>query len=151
MQSHLFAGTVTQDHTSPTPTPLRHTSPCGGFLEIAVIIGKLDAFKIVDSFGGTTVRLPALRNLKEGHPLARCIGLEKLTKLVKESGGGRWFYVPHNARGLLHKRDCEIVKLYSPPHNVPAATLARRFNLSDRHIWRILGRTVIEDTAEFFI
>ncbi len=114
-------------------------------LEVVEIIGEAAALKLVERYGGTTPRLPAIRNITPDHPLAQCIGIEALTELVKNTGGGRWLYVARCARGLREARNREIVRLYSPPNNIPVPVLARRFNLSDRQVWTILGSTVEDD------
>lgn len=114
-------------------------------LEVVEIIGEAAGLKLVERFGGTTPRLPALRNVNAEHPLAQCIGLAALTELVKITGGGRWLYVARCARGLREARNREIVTLYSPPNNVSVAELALRYHLSDRQIWNILGSTVVDD------
>ena len=114
-------------------------------LEIVEVIGEAAALKLVERFGGTTPRLPALRNINADHPLAQCIGVKALTLLAVETGGGRWLYIAKCARGLREARNLEIVRLYSPPINTPVDELARRYNLSDRQIWSILGSTVVDD------
>jgi len=124
--------------STPTVTPV-------SLLEIVEIIGDAAALKLVEQFGGTTPRLPALRNISADQQLAQCIGLEALTKLAQETGGGRWLYIPRCAKGLREARNREITRLYSPPHDVPVAELARRYHLSDRQIWNILGSTVVDD------
>lgn len=112
-------------------------------LEIVEVIGEAPALKLVERFGGTSPRLPALRNIDDDNQLAQCIGIEALTELVKVTGGGRWLYVARCARGLREARNREIVQLYSD--GVPVDELARRYHLSDRQIWNILGSTVVDD------
>ena len=112
-------------------------------LEIVEIIGEAAALKLVERFGGTSPRLPAVRNINADHPLAQCIGIVPLTELVKATGGGRWIYIARCARGLREARNREIVQLYSD--GVPVDELARRYHLSDRQIWNILGSTVVDD------
>ena len=112
-------------------------------LEIIEVIGEAAALQLVERFGGTTVRLPVLRNITADHPLARCIGIELLTVMVKAVGGGRWLYIPRCARGLREARNREIVERYSAGEKVD--NLARRYSISDRHIWNILGSTVVDD------
>ncbi len=119
-----------------------NTAPVN-LLEIVEIIGESAALKLVERFGGTTPRLPALRNINAEHPLSQCIGIDALTSLVKQTGGGRWLYVAKCARGLREARNREIVQLYS--QGVPVDELARRYHLSDRWIWNILGSTVMDD------
>lgn len=112
-------------------------------LEIVEVIGEAAALKLVERFGGTTPRLPALRNITAEHPLAQCIGIGALTELAKVTGGGRWLYVAKCARGLREARNREIVLLYSD--GVPVVELAQRYHLCDRQIWNILGSTVVDD------
>lgn len=113
-------------------------------LEIVEVIGEAAALRLVERFGGQRVRIPALSNAREEHPLAQCIGLERLQKLIGLDGG-RWMYIPRCARGLRQQRDREIVTLYSPPYNVSVNDLACRYNLSYRRVEQILGSTVVDD------
>jgi len=117
-------------------------------LEIIEVIGEGAALKLVKEFGGTTVRLPAKCNLTEDNPIARCIGLDTLTALLKVIGGGRWLHIAQCSRGLLAQRNQEIVKRYSAGEKVD--NLVRRFRISDRHIWNILGSTAIDDRQQSF-
>lgn len=119
-----------------------HNTPVS-LLEIVEVIGETDALKIVERFGGTTPRLPALRNITAEHPMAQCIGVDRLTLLVNKIGGGRWLYVAKCARGLRETRNREIVQKYS--NGTPVDELARSYYMSDRHVWRILGSTVMDD------
>lgn len=112
-------------------------------LEIIEVIGEAAALQLVERFGGTTPRLPSLRNVTADHPLAQCLGIEVLTILVKTIGGGRWLYVAKCARGLREARNREIVRRYSDGEKVD--DLARRYRISDRQIWTILGSTVVDD------
>ena len=112
-------------------------------MEVVEVIGEAAALKLVERYGGTTPRLPAIRNITPDHHLAQCIGIEALTELVKITGGGRWLYVARCARGLREARNQEIVRLYSS--GTPVDEIARRFNLSDRQVWNILGSTVVDD------
>jgi hypothetical protein len=127
--------------TSITPSTLTVTPV--NLLEVVEIIGEAAALKLVERFGGTTPRLPAIRNINPDNELAQCIGIEALTELVKATGGGRWMYVAKCARSLRDARNREIVQLYS--ESVPVVELARRYHLSDRQIWNILGSTVVDD------
>ena len=115
-------------------------------LEVIEVIGEADALKLVEQFGGTTVRLPALRNVCADHPIAQCIGTETLEWMVKALGGSRWLYVAKCARGLREQRNREIVERYSAGEKVER--LARRYRISDRQIWTILGSTVVDDRQQ---
>lgn len=122
-----------------------NTAPVS-LLEIVEVIGDAAALKLVDRFGGTTPRLPAIRNITPDHPMAECIGIEALTALVTATGGGRWLYVARCARGMRESRNRQIVEQYSS--GTPVEELARRYHLSDRQIWNILGSTVVDDKQE---
>lgn len=113
-------------------------------LEIIEIIGEGVALKLVQRYAGQRIRIPVLSNATEDHPLAQCIGLVELRKLIGLDGG-RWIYIPRCANGLREQRNREIVTLYSPPHNVPVNELAQRYGLSYRRIEQILSSTVIDD------
>lgn len=116
-------------------------------LEIIEIIGESAALAMVKRYGGQRIRIPALSNATDDHPLAECIGLDTLRKLVGLDGG-RWMYVPKCQRSLLDARDREIVTLYGPPHNISVNELAERYNLSYRRIEQILATTVMDDKQE---
>lgn len=116
-------------------------------LEVIELIGEAAALKLVEDFGGQTIRIPALRNVHADHVLAHCIGLEALTALAN-ADGGRWLYVAKCDQSLRLRRNREIAERYSPPHNVPVAQLAREYGLSDRQIWNILGSTALDDKQE---
>ena len=126
--------------STPTVTPV-------SLLEIVEIIGEAAALALVKQYGGQRIRIPALVNATEDHPLAACIGLDTLRQLVGLDGG-RWMYVPKCQRSLLEARDREIVTLYSPPSNVSVNALAARYNLSYRRIEQILATTVMDDKQE---
>lgn len=112
-------------------------------LEIIEITGEATALKLVKAFPGETVRLPSIRNINEEHPLAQCIGIEALSTICRETGGGRWFYVPKCQRGLIAERNRKIVQEYSD--GVKVNELVRRYHVCDRQIWNILGSTVVDD------
>lgn len=113
-------------------------------LEIIEIIGEAAALKLVESFGGQRVRIPAHRNVSEDHPLAKCLGVEILHKLIGLDSG-RLMYIPRCAKGLRAQRDRDIVTQYSPPYNVSVNALAERYNLSYRRVEQILASTVVDD------
>lgn len=128
--------------------PDRCTVTPVNLLEIIEIIGEAAALKLVERFGGTTPRLPAIRNINPDHPLAKCIGIEALTQLVTKTGGGRWLYVARCHKGLMNRRNRNIVEAYDGGEKVES--LARRYRLSDRRIWDILGSTVVDDRQQSF-
>lgn len=114
--------------------------------EVLEVIGEAATLKMIDSYGGTTPRLPAKRNVNAKHPMTLIIGLEALEQLVKQLGGGRHVYIPRCAAGLRSKRDREIVQKYEAGTSVDQ--LAMQYRLSDRQIWSILKKTEMDDVQE---
>jgi len=111
-------------------------------LEIVGIIGEAAALKLVASYGGDTPRIPALRNVSAEHPMAQCIGLEALTALSKVHGGS-WLFIAKCYKGMIRRRNANIVRDYSS--GVSVSALVRKYGPCDRQIWNILGSTVVDD------
>lgn len=128
---------------SPTPS----STPVN-LLEIIEITGEAVALKLVRAFGGQTVRLPAIRNITEDHPLAQCIGIVALGAICRETGGGRWLYIAKCQRGVIEERNRAIVRDYSA--GVPVSQLVKKYGPCDRQIWNILGSTVVDDRQQSF-
>ena len=112
-------------------------------LEIIEVTGEASALKLVKAFGGKTVRLPAIRNINAENELAQCIGIEALSTICRETGGGRWLYIPKCQRGLIQERNRKIVEEYSS--GIKVRELVTRYHVCDRQIWNILGSTVVDD------
>jgi hypothetical protein len=113
--------------------------------EVVEAIGEAATIKLVESFGGTTKRLPAKRNCVAGNELAKVIGVEALRQLVNKLGGARYVYLPRCVDGLRKQRDQQIVERSKTE---PVEKLARDYNLSDRQIWTILKKTEMDDGQE---
>jgi len=111
--------------------------------EVIEVIGESSTLQLINAFGGTTQRLPAMRNAVEQHEMAVIIGMEKLHQLIKAIGASRYVYIPRCADGLRQKRDREIVKRFSESNTVEQ--LAREYGLSDRQVWNILKKTEMDD------
>lgn len=107
------------------------------------MIGEADTLHLISAFGGTTQRLPAIRNATDEHELAKIIGKEKLHQLIKAIGASRYVYIPRCADGIRQKRDREIVRRFNESESVEV--LAREFALSDRQVWNILKKTEMDD------
>jgi hypothetical protein len=108
-------------------------------------IGETATLAMVEAFGGTTQRLPALRNVTTHH-FVPVIGEVLLYGLVRAIGGSQDVYIPKCADWLRNKRDRGMVRDYLAGVKVEA--LARQHNLSDRHIWRILKETDMRDDRQ---
>lgn len=108
-------------------------------------IGESATLALVEAFGGTTQRLPALCNLP-AHLFVPVIGEVLLNGLVRNMGASRWVYIPKCEDGMRKRRDQAIVQAYLKGVKVDA--LAREHYLSDRHIWRILKETNMQDERQ---
>lgn len=112
-------------------------------------IGEVATLALVEEFPGTTQRLPAISNVATHH-FVPVIGEVLLMGLVKALGGSRDIYIPRCLEGMRKKRDQAIVREYLA--GTPVNELALKYHLSDRHIWRILKETNMQDDrqAELF-
>lgn len=111
--------------------------------EVIAVIGESLTLELINVYGGTTQRLPAIRNATDEHEFAKVIGKEKLHQLIQAIGASRYVYIPRCADGLRLKRDREIVNRFNEGEAVE--TLAREHSLSDRQIWNILKKTEMGD------
>jgi hypothetical protein len=110
--------------------------------EVIGIIGITSTLKLVEAFGGTSIRIPSRRNLNESNPLAQVIGMDALLGLITKIGVGIYLYIPRCTSSMRLKRDQQIVALSA---TLSVEALARKFNLSDRQIWSILKKTPVDD------
>lgn len=113
--------------------------------QVIQAIGESATLALIETYGGTTQRLPAMRNIHEHHFIAQ-IGEVLLTDLVKHMGASREFYVPKCADGIRKSRDISIVNSYLK--GIKVEELARQHYLSDRHIWRILKETNMHEDKQ---
>lgn len=111
--------------------------------EVLEAIGEASTLKLVEAFGGTTQRLPAIRNATDDHDLAKIIGKEKLHQLVSAIGASRYVYIPRCTDGIREGRDRQIVRKYTEGETVER--LAKEYILSDRQVWNILKKTEMDD------
>jgi len=100
------------------------------------LIGLAATMTIVGSYGGRRLYVPI--NPHADHPIAKLIGLEKLTILSKVYGLEDHFDIPKAARALRHLRDEKIRAEYGPKS---ASALALEHHLTERQIWNIVGRS----------
>ncbi|SOZ12064.1 Mor transcription activator family protein [Cupriavidus taiwanensis] len=111
-------------------------------------IGIPAAIKLVEQLGGSTFPVPMRKNAAgeiRYQVLADAVGDEAASQLV-ELLGGQEIYVPLCSAALRELRDRQIrsdfdliTREHSALHAV--ATLAIRYKMSDRQIWRILNQT----------
>lgn len=111
--------------------------------EVIEVIGEALTIKLVEAFGGTTQRLPAIRNANDDNELAKLIGKENLHQLINAIGASRYVYIPRCTDGLRESRDRQIVKKYT--EGVTVESLALEYILSDRQVWNILKKTEMDD------
>lgn len=111
--------------------------------EVLEVIGEAATLQLVKAFGGTTQRLPAIRNATDENDLAKVIGKEMLHKLIATIGASRYVYIPRCVDGLRNQRDREIVRRYADGDSVEKLALDN--GLSDRQVWNILKKTEMDD------
>lgn len=108
-------------------------------------IGESATLALVEAYGGTTQRLPAVSNIATHH-FVGVIGEVLLHGLVRAIGASMDLYIPKCADDLRRKRDRKIVNAYLAGVKVDA--LALEHKLSDRQIWRILKETNMQDDRQ---
>lgn len=116
--------------------------------EIVRKIGVTAALKLVDKLGGSTFPVPMRKNAAgeaRFQVLVESVGEAAATQLV-EMLGGQEAYIPLCSTALRELRDRQIradfddiTREHSALHAV--ATLAVRYRMSDRQVWRILNQT----------
>jgi Mor family transcriptional regulator len=107
--------------------------------EIEAVIGLALTLKLIEAFGGTTIRLPARANIHPDNAIAQIIGINALRALVDALGASRWLYIARCAEGVRLKRNQTIVRQYNAGASVNSLALQHR--LADRTIWEILKNT----------
>jgi Mor family transcriptional regulator len=71
--------------------------------------------------------------------IARVIGVDNAIKLSREFSGGH-LYIPSIARLEMKERDQQMRAEYDQG-SITVAKLARKYRVSERTAWSILGRT----------
>lgn len=99
------------------------------------LIGLAATMILVENFGGRRLYIPI--NPHPDHHLAKLVGLDNLTQLSKVYGLEDHFDIPKAERALRHLRDQRIRAEYGPKS---ASFLAREHHLTERQIWKIVGR-----------
>ena len=109
-------------------------------------LGRLDdLWRLLDTYGGQTIRVPAVIPAERHHPLCRRLGKRCAAKLVAAFGGTP-LYVPRCSSVLTKLRQQEIIDTFSrhtaqgKSSTAAVASLARRHGLSDRQVWKILKK-----------
>lgn len=108
--------------------------------------GRLDdLWRLLDTYGGQTIRVPAVLPADRHHPLCRRLGKRCAAKLVTAFGGTP-LYVPRCSSVLTKLRQQEIIETFSrhtaqgKSSTAAVSCLARRHGLSDRQVWKILKK-----------
>lgn len=102
--------------------------------EIAEVIGREGALKLVNECGGTRIFVP--RNLRIQHKLVILLGMEQARRLSSHFGG-ETLTVVRAANLLRRTRNREIVRRYDAGEGV--RQLARDHCLTERQIYAILS------------
>ncbi len=105
-----------------------------------------DLWRILQAYGGQSLRIPSTLPAQRHHPLRRRLGARCTAKLVAAFGGTP-LYVPSCAGVLTRLRQREIIESFTREttrgisSTATVANLARKHALSDRQIWKILKKT----------
>ena len=104
--------------------------------ELATALGPDGLWRLLSHYGGIRIYLP--RTLTAAHPLACDLGLETASALCQHLGPSRSVDVPTGRDLGRQVRDQQIRAAHAQGDSI--RTLARRFRLSERRVWRVLSR-----------
>ncbi len=115
---------------------------------LADLIGNEGTSLLIKHFGGSTLRIPRGDTVAGKTKIAQIeqkIG-KKETQHIVQTFGGTCIYIPNCKKFLIAKQHAQIIqdrdKLAAKgiSERQLVAHLAHRYQLSDRHIWRILKK-----------
>lgn len=109
--------------------------------ELADVVGLRATLKLVEKRGGGRVWIP--HEPAEHHDLTRVVGGIAARKMRDYYGGGDWFLVDKAAAAVRAARDRAIVAEHNA--GVSVERLAPKYDLTMRHVWRILSQAGIID------
>lgn len=112
------------------------------------LIGAAAALKLVQARGGTRLYVPL--TLSEGLLLVQLVG-ELAAAVLIEAHKGNSLEIDRGEKAILLFRNRQMRADYSQPdfeRRKSAAMLAIEHNLSERHVWRILGGDDTVDTSQ---
>ena len=113
------------------------------------LIGEDGTFSLIQHYGGSTLRIPrgdTIVGRTKIDLLAQKIGKQEVHNIV-QTFGGTCIYIPNCKKLLTAKQHAKISqdrdKLAAKgiSERQLVSDLARRYKLSDRHIWRILKKS----------
>lgn len=113
------------------------------------LIGEEGTFSLIQHYGGSTLRIPrgdTIVGRTKIDLLAQKIGKQEIQNIV-QTFGGTCIYIPNCKKLLTAKQHAKIIqdrdKLAAKgiSERQLVSDLARRYKLSDRHIWRILKKS----------
>lgn len=113
------------------------------------LIGEEGTFSLIQHYGGSTLRIPrgdTIVGRTKIDLLAQKIGKQEVQNIV-QAFGGTCIYIPNCKKLLTAKQHAKIIqdrdKLAAKgiSERQLVSDLARRYKLSDRHIWRILKKS----------
>lgn len=108
-------------------------------IRLAESIGWDIALKLVECYPGMRLRIPV--KLADTHVLVQQLGKDGAMALVKLCADEE-IYIPKAKAHMLAKRNAAIVEEYTLGAKVP--DLVRRYGLTDRQIYNVLAKPVIE-------
>lgn len=103
--------------------------------ELEELVGLKAALAIVESWGGLPLHVP--KTMTPDHPIARAVGLDAAAAIAGRFGGD-YMKVPRCVARVRALRDEELRDRWGKGE--PARKLARDYQLTIRHVWRIVAR-----------
>lgn len=121
----------------PKPATMREVFLLEPILQqVEALIGLTATLALVQAFGGTKLYIPK-RVLLEDNPLVQSVGMAAAVVLQTEFGGQHDLVIPKAEAFMRHRQDREIRRLRQ---TLTIGELARRFNLHERTIRKVLAR-----------
>lgn len=101
------------------------------------LMGWPAVIALVRVYGGTRIYVP--KTVGDNHPLACLIGLTAAQALAAHCGGEEHVDVPRVTRALVALRDRAMA---AAREQASVAALARQYGMTERGIYKALGRAV---------
>lgn len=113
--------------------------------ELTELLGFAATMRIVEAYGGVTFYVPD--RVTPDHQLAKLVGHATALKLVEQYPRLE-LRIPRCLSLLVAQRNAEIRRRYDADESAPQ--LARTFNLTERHVRRILSDVDEEQDEDQF-
>jgi len=130
--------TTSKEQTQVISQGIREADLPSSMQFVSDLIGLEPTLRLLEVYGGRNVYIP--KKVRENHPIAQVAGPEALEKLAAEFGGlalqfpmAAWAQAKARNRVIRAKRTA-----------ASGSELARDFKLSERQIWKILGKVDVD-------